>query len=188
MAVYTKRGDKGQTSLYDGKNVQDKRVSKNSLVINAIGSVDEANSYIGVVRSETEKEIDIEKHLIQIQSDLFTIGSILAGAESDSAGAKLELRRDRVTEIEKEIDEMEETLPVLTGFILPGGRLSSHLHFARSLVRRAERSLVELSESSNTHFPLTDILVYVNRLSDYLFMLARKVNFEAKIEEKKWER
>lgn len=179
MAIYTKRGDQGQTSLYDVKNAQDKRVSKNSMIINAIGSVDEVNSFLGIVASQIDSA-DFKDKIYEIQRNLFTVGSILAGA-------KLQLQRDKVTKLEKEIDEMEGTLPVLMGFILPGGsKLSSHLHYVRSLVRRAERSLVALPESSVVRLPLTDILVYINRLSDYFFMLARKVNFDAKVEEKKW--
>lgn len=175
MSVYTKRGDKGKTSLYDAKNAQDKRVSKNSLVINAIGSVDEVNSFLGVVATVVS-ESDFKNDIYEIQRNLFTIGSILAGA-------KLKLPEDVTKVLEKEIDEMEGTLSVLGGFILPGGTsLSAYLHYARSLVRRAERTLVALPNSSLD----PSVLVYINRLSDYFFMKAREANFQNQIEEIPW--
>lgn len=176
MAVYTKKGDKGETGLFAGPGEKPRRLPKSSLIINAIGAIDEVNSYLGVI-SSTAGNIKIINIINVIQRDLFTIGSILAGAD-------LKLQRDRVTKLEREIDEMEKKLPVLTGFIIPGGSiLSARLQFARSLVRRAERVITALPLSD---YPLPDIRVYINRLSDYLFTLARWVNLKAKVSEIKW--
>lgn len=148
MSIYTKQGDKGKTGLYSGR-----RVSKSSLIIEALGTIDEAVSWLGVVGGQ-----------VAIQKNLMTISSILAGA-------KLKFPKSKTTKLEKEIDKLEKKLPKLAGFIVPGGR-GAKLHYARALVRRCERVVV--SVQSTKYRVQNNILIYLNRLSDYLFMLARK--------------
>ncbi|OGM02247.1 ATP:cob(I)alamin adenosyltransferase [Candidatus Woesebacteria bacterium GWA1_41_8] len=178
MAIYTKRGDKGETSLYDGDSSQRIRISKDSLRIRAIGALDEANSYLGVVSSLTSDK-KLTSQISKIQAELFTIGSILAGA-------RLRFFSSKTKFLETQIDKLEGSLPVLRNFILPGGNpVSAHLHIARTAVRRAEREIVALNEVDKVK---PEILTFLNRLSDYLFMLARKVNFETKVKEKVWKR
>ncbi len=152
MPIYTKKGDRGETGLFRGE-----RVSKNSPVINALGSLDEANSWLGVVGG-----------FKNIQKDLMTISSILAGA-------KLEFPQSKTKKLELEIDKLEKKLPKLKGFIIPEGK-SAKVHFARALVRRAERAVVSLH--SSRFLVRSSILVYLNRLSDYLFILARYPNIK----------
>lgn len=162
MAIYTKTGDKGKTGTFSGK-----RVSKSSKLINTIGAIDELNSYLGIIGG-----------LADIQRNLFTINAILTGA-------KLELSKDVTRKLERKIDKWEGTLPVLKNFIIYGGaKKASQIFYARALCRRAERALV----SSYHRSPITDHqpLIYLNRLSDYLFMLARHTNFKAKVKEKIW--
>jgi cob(I)alamin adenosyltransferase len=169
VAIYTKRGDKGETSLYDPESRQNIRVSKDSLKVGAIGAIDELNSYLGT----------IDYDLREIQRNLFTIGSILAGA-------KLRFNRTKTKKLEKAIDKLEGELPVLKNFIIYGGtEIAARLYYARAICRRAERELVSLSKLSAVPSTLPS---YMNRLSDYLFMLARKVNFDAKVKEEIWKR
>ena len=157
MAIYTKTGDKGKTGTYLGK-----RISKSSKLIHSIGAIDELNSYLGIIGGLTE-----------IQRNLFTINAILTGA-------KLKLPEDATRKLEREIDKWEGTLPVLKNFIIYSGtKKSREIFYARALCRRAERFLVDLK-------PKPEILSYLNRLSDYLFMLARAVNFNKKVKEVYW--
>ena len=176
MAIYTKRGDKGETSLFDKASVQNIRVSKDSLRIRAIGAVDEANSSLGVVVSlSSDKKLNSQ--ITRIQAELFTIGSILAGAN-------LRFSKTRTLFLEKKLDKLEGTLPVLRNFLLPGGSVvASHLQVSRTFVRRAEREIVALSKAEPVK---PQILIYLNRLSDFLFMLARKVNHDAGAKELVW--
>lgn len=161
MTVYTKTGDKGKTGTFGGK-----RISKSSKLIQAIGAIDELNSYLGIIGKLTE-----------IQRNLFTINSILSGA-------KLILPKDATKKIEKEIDEMEGKMPVLANFIIYSGTpRATKLYYARALCRRAERILVAASDSKH---PNLDKLAYLNRLSDYLFTLARFTNFKQKTKEEIW--
>ena len=178
MVIYTKRGDKGETSLFDKEARQNIRISKDSLRIRAIGAIDEANSFLGVCVSLSEDK-KLNNLLSGIQGDLFRIGAILAGA-------KLRFSASKTKKLEKEIDLLEGTLPVLKNFILPGGDpLAAHLQVARTMVRRAERQVVRLNQTE----PIKpEILSFVNRLSDLIFMLARKVNYERDIKEKVWKR
>jgi len=176
MAIYTKRGDRGETSLFDKDSVQNIRVSKDALRIRTIGALDEANSSLGVVVSfSSDKKLNFL--ITRIQAELFTIGSILAGAN-------LRFSKTRTLFLEKNLDKLEGSLPVLRNFLLPGGSvIASHLQLSRTLVRRAERELVALSKLE----PLKpQILTYLNRLSDFLFMLARKANHDAGIKELVW--
>ncbi len=184
MKVYTKTGDKGSTSLFGGT-----KVSKNHIRIDAYGTVDELNSAIGLIRSsEILNTYDLQ--LIQIQKNLFHLGAELATPTEKLylANGKYRLpkilQEDDILELENWIDEMEEELPALTHFILPGGNLaSSHAHLCRCICRRAERITVSLTEVEEIR---QEILKYLNRLSDYLFVLARKIAHDAGHEEIKW--
>ena len=161
MTVYTKTGDKGKTGTFGGK-----RVSKSSKLIQSIGAIDELNSYLGIIGKLTE-----------IQRNLFTINSILSGA-------KLEFPIDATKKLEREIDEMEGKMPVLANFIIYSGTgRATKIYYARALARRAERSLVSASDDKH---PNLDKLAYLNRLSDYLFTLARYTNFKKKVKEEVW--
>jgi len=172
MGIYTKKGDKGSTGLYSGKN----RLTKDSLRIRAVGAVDGANSYLGVIVSESE-DGNLIRSLEEIQENMLVMGSMIGG--SNLRFSKVKTRR-----LEKEIDHLEKTLPKLTNFIVPGGtKTAAKLHYARTLVRRAEREVVNLSREELVK---PQIITYLNRLSDYLFMFARKANFDKSVEEKPW--
>jgi len=178
MKIYTKTGDKGYTSLIGGT-----RVPKHHLRIESYGTVDELNSYIGLVRDQ-----DISDHdkalLKQIQDRLFTIGSSLAADPEKSRMVIPDLHLEDIELLEKEMDKMNETLPELRHFILPGGsNMVSYCHIARCVCRRAERLTVHLAEESSVDEKVT---VYLNRLSDYLFTLARKLGNDHKIPENQW--
>jgi len=178
MKIYTKKGDKGQTSLIGGT-----RVAKHHLRIESYGTVDELNSYIGLIRSQKidEGQQDVLK---EIQDRLFTIGSSLAADPERSKMKIPDLHDSDITLLEEQIDKMNEVLPPLKHFILPGGELPvASCHLARCVCRRAERITVNLSEES---FVDEKVLMYLNRLSDYLFVLGRKVAFDNKSEEYIW--
>lgn len=176
MSVYTRFGDKGKTSLYGGKTV-----SKGSLRVDAYGSLDELNSAIGVVLFEI-KNPEIKKELLLIQNDLFEIGASLA---SSIENKKLEeYLKKRVKDFEKQIDSLSEKLPELINFILPGGgKGSSFLHLTRTVCRRSERRVAELSEKESIN---KETLIYINRLSDLLFTFARFINYKEKKKEIIW--
>jgi cob(I)alamin adenosyltransferase len=174
MKVYTKTGDKGKTSLFGGK-----RVLKNDLQIESYGNVDELNSWMGLLRdysaSSEEKLV-----LIEIQETLFTVGSYLATDVDKKSKLKLPaLNEALIFKLESEMDAMDKGLPEMKFFVLPGGHKSvSNCHIARTVCRRAERSIVALnSQDADIDFAKR----YVNRLSDYLFVLSRKwaVDFDA---------
>lgn len=178
MSIYTKTGDKGETGLFSSDKSKKIRISKASLQIDAIGSIDEANTFLGLAASFTKNKI-IRSKIIEIQKHLFEVGSNLAGA-------KISLDKNLVSKMEKEIDEMDKTLPKLTHFILPGGGHSESLLFmARTFVRRAERRVVALSKKEKVSL---DVLIYLNRLSDYVYTLARYSNLKEKIKEEAWSR
>ena len=185
MKVYTKTGDKGTTALFGGT-----RVPKDHIRIESYGTVDELNSYIGLIR---DQEIDshYKKILIEIQDRLFTVGAILATPPEKEVKKNGELRLQKlgITEsdielLENEIDTMEEALPPMTHFVLPGGHTTvSYCHIARCVCRRAERLAVHLDHNE----PVSEIVImYLNRLSDYLFVLARKLSNDLNAEEVKW--
>ena len=178
MSIYTKTGDKGETGLFSSIKSKKIRVSKSSPIIEAIGTIDEANTSLGLAASFiTNKKL--KKKVFEIQKHLFEVGGILAGA-------KIDFDKNVIGQMEKEIDEMDKVLPKLTHFILPGGgKGGSFLFMARTFVRRAERRVVALPDIRHTN---SDILVYLNRLSDYVYTLARYSNFREKIKEEAWSR
>lgn len=178
MKIYTKTGDQGLTSLFDGT-----RVPKDHQRVDTYGDVDEVNALLGVVLSLLQDE-EIKEHLIQIQKDLFAIGAQLANPKHKKQKEKAQFENNRIEFLEKWIDRSEEELKPLTCFILPGGsKASSLLHFARAVCRRAERKVVALSQKEDID-PI--MVVYLNRLSDCLFVVARLVNVRKKISEVKW--
>jgi cob(I)alamin adenosyltransferase len=178
MKIYTKTGDQGKTGLIGGT-----RILKSSLRIEAYGTVDETNSYIGMIRDQQidQKYID---QLLEIQDRLFTIGSSLA-ADPEKSNMKLpDLLPSDIELLEKWMDEMDKDLEPMKFFVLPGGHTTiSFCHIARCVCRRAERIAVDLSQSD---FVAPDVLIYLNRLSDYLFVLGRKLSQDLKIQEKPW--
>lgn len=180
--LYTKTGDDGTTGLFSGK-----RVSKHHVRIKAYGTVDELNAWIGLIRND-EIAAETNSFLIKIQNELMVIASQLAddtsGKTSKLSGKIVPITFENVTEIESEIDKINNELPELKNFIIPGGHvLISYTHLARCTCRRAERFITELKgeeEVSNV------IIAYINRLSDYLFILARKLAEDFDVEEIKW--
>lgn len=166
MAVYTKKGDKGETKVFDKKTGELSSVRKDSCHVKTIGAIDELNSYLGVIGGLTE-----------IQRNLFTINSILAGAD-------LSLPSNATKKLELEIDTIEAKLPVLQNFIIYSGtKKATQLFYARAIARRAERELTEFSKEQEVP---EEVQKYVNRLSDYLFMMARFINFKEKVKEEMW--
>ncbi len=188
VKIYTKTGDGGTTSLFGGE-----RVEKNAVRIRAYGEVDELNSWIGVILSEdsfrpfgnqnfkTKRGADLKvvltaeiaKKLYRIQSELFILGSDLA-TPTDVKVKIPRIKKGVITKLEKEIDQWSRVLPELRNFILPGGgKIRSKLHLARTVARRAERSVAELAKEEKLN---KNAQIYINRLSDWLFTLARYVN------------
>ena len=185
MKIYTKTGDNGTTALYGGT-----RVPKHDLRIDSYGTVDELNSYLGLLR---DQDIDIHSHdiLIKIQDSLFTVGAVLA-TDPEKAILKNGKKRLDIPMItlgdlqilENEIDQMDANLTPMTHFILPGGHQTvSFCHIARAICRRSERLACALYEISPFE---TTVLQYLNRLSDYLFVLARKLSQDLEAKEIKW--
>jgi cob(I)alamin adenosyltransferase len=185
MKIYTKTGDTGTTALFGGT-----RVPKDHIRIESYGTVDELNSHIGLIRDQ-----DFNAHykdiLIEIQDRLFTVGAILATPPEKEVlknGEKrlqnLGIIESDIELLENEIDAMEEALPPMTHFVLPGGHTTvSYCHIARCVCRRAERLAVHLDHNE----PVAEIAIkYLNRLSDYLFVLARKLSYDLNVEEVKW--
>lgn len=185
MKVYTKTGDNGTTSLFGGT-----RVPKDHIRIESYGTVDELNSFIGLIRDQ-----NINQHykdiLIEIQDRLFTVGAILATPpekeilkNGQPRLQKLGIIESDIELLENEIDTMEDSLPQMTHFVLPGGHTTvSYCHIARCVCRRAERLSVHLNHNE----PVPEIAIkYLNRLSDYLFVLARKLTSDLNADEVKW--
>ena len=185
MKIYTKKGDKGNTSLFGGT-----RIPKHHIRIESYGTIDELNAYIGLLR---DQDIDgkFKKQLYDIQHQLFTIGAELATdpqkAQLKNGKERLAIEKIQTKEIEfleQQIDQMTEELPEMTHFILPGGHTTvSYCHIARCVCRRAERLTTALNEIEPTD---EFVLQYLNRLSDYLFVLARILSKNLKVEEVKW--
>jgi cob(I)alamin adenosyltransferase len=178
MKIYTKTGDQGTTALFGGK-----RVSKANLRIETYGTVDELNSWVGVLR---DQEVNAKRKnvLIEVQDRLFTIGSILA-TEPDNKKVKIpSLSEEDVNFLEKEIDLMDSELEPMRFFVLPGGHPSiSFGHVTRTVCRRAERLIISLNDTEAVD-PL--VIKYMNRLSDYIFVLCRKMTAELNVEETPW--
>jgi cob(I)alamin adenosyltransferase len=185
MKIYTKTGDKGTTALFGGT-----RVPKHHIRIESYGTIDELNSWLGLIR---DQDIDVQskKVVTQIQDKLFTVGAILA-TDPDKVTLKNgkerlnipKINADDIELLETEMDAMEAKLPQMTHFILPGGHTTvSYCHIARTVCRRAERmaSLLHENEAFDER-----VLMYINRLSDYLFVLARKLSSNLQAEEIKW--
>lgn len=185
MKVYTKTGDKGTTSLFGGT-----RVPKHHLRIESYGTVDELNSYIGLIRDQDINPA-YKAILIEIQDRLFTVGAIMATPPEKEVlkNGQQRLNINRISNqdielLETEIDAMDAELPQMTHFVLPGGHTTvSYCHVTRCVCRRAERLATHLNELE----PLDEqVLTYLNRLSDYLFVLARKLSHDLNAEEVKW--
>lgn len=195
MKIYTRTGDKGQTGLYGGE-----RVSKAHGRVSAYGTLDEVNSSLGLCISLCRKERGIEEEtrwLLQVQKDLFALGSWLASKDASERASRGEeafpgarqnrthVDESRVLEIEQQIDAWEKHLQPMNSFILPGGTLlGGHVHLARTICRRAEREVIALSESGEIVPPL--VVQYLNRLADALFVLARYLNHRGGIHEDPW--
>lgn len=179
MKIYTKTGDKGLTSLFGGE-----RVSKDTGRIKAYGDVDELNSQLGVVRSLKPPQ-EIDRILQRVQRDLFTLGADLATPEKRTRKKIQRISSTHIEQLERDIDTLELSLEPLQHFILPGGtRTSAAIHVARTVCRRAERSIVRLSRKGEIR--ITPV-VYMNRLSDFLFVAARSVNKNEGGEEDLWD-
>lgn len=178
MKIYTKTGDQGSTALFGGK-----RISKADLRIEAYGTIDELNSWLGLVRDQPINA-GRNEFITGIQNNLFVIGSMLA-AEPGNKKIRIPLLQDlAVKDLEEAIDRMDESLPPMRSFVLPGGSQSvSFCHVARTVCRRAERRVVALYQHEEAD-PL--VLTYLNRLSDYLFMLARTMAHELNVAETPW--
>ena len=185
MKIYTKTGDGGTTALFGGT-----RVPKDHIRIDSYGTVDELNSYIGLIRDQ-EMAVHYKEILIEIQDRLFTVGAILATPpekevlkNGQSRLKNLGILETDILLLENEIDSMETALPPMTHFVLPGGHTTvSYCHIARCVCRRAERLAVHLDHQE----PVEQLTIqYLNRLSDYLFVLARKLTFDLNAEEVKW--
>jgi cob(I)alamin adenosyltransferase len=178
MKIYTKTGDNGQTSLVGGT-----RVSKTELRIEAYGTVDELNSYVGLLRDQ-EVNKDRKDILKEIQDRLFTIGSILASEPEQTKKRIPDLHESDIELLEKEMDKMDESLEPMRFFILPGGHQSvSFGHLARTVCRRAERIVLRLAQETEVN---ELVIKYLNRLSDYLFVLCRMMIKDLNIEEISW--
>jgi len=185
MKVYTKTGDTGTTALFGGT-----RVPKHHIRIESYGTVDELNSHIGLIRDQ-EMNVHYKEVLIEVQDRLFTVGAILATPpekETLKNGEKrlqnLGILEADIQYLENEIDAMEEALPPMTHFVLPGGHTTvSYCHIARCVCRRAERLAVHLNDIE----PTDELVIkYLNRLSDYLFVLARKLSYDLNADEVQW--
>ena len=185
MKVYTKTGDTGTTALFGGT-----RVPKHHIRIESYGTVDELNSHIGLIRDQDVNPI-YKNVLVEVQDRLFTVGAILATPpekETLKSGEKrlqnLGIIETDIEFLENQIDTMEESLPPMTHFVLPGGHTTvSYCHIARCVCRRAERVAVHLNDIEPTN---EMVIKYLNRLSDYLFVLARKLSYDLKADEVQW--
>lgn len=178
MKVYTKKGDEGKTGLIGGT-----RILKSSLRIEAYGTVDELNSYLGLIRDQEINNL-YQEQILEIQDRLFTIGSALASDPEKSKMKIPDLLDSDIKALEDWMDEMDEELEPMKFFVLPGGHTTvSYCHIARCVCRRAERITVDLKQSD---FVAPLILQYLNRLSDYLFVLSRKLTKDLNAVEKPW--
>lgn len=182
MKIYTRTGDRGETGLFGGT-----RISKADLRVEAYGSVDELNAEIGLAIVERDGDDPFRLFLLEIQRNLLVLGADLACAEPDTskvAQRSVRMGEEAVARLEAEIDRLDEKLPPLRKFILPGGApLGARLHVARTACRRAERRCVELSRQQSVN-PIA--ITYLNRLSDLLFVMARAANQSAGVPDVEW--
>ena len=180
MKIYTKTGDSGETGLFKGP-----RVPKHDLRVEAYGNVDECNAMIGVCLLHIQ-HVEIKNLLSSIQHELFEVGADLATPPQQQDDSKWRIDPEMTANLERTIDHFEEQLPTLTNFILPGGSLAgAQIHYTRTVCRRAERSVSKLAEQQQIH---PEILRYLNRLSDLLFVLARAENQLAGSPETIWKK
>ena len=178
MKIYSKKGDRGKTSLISGKIVD-----KHNLSVDAYGTVDELNSFIGLLKDYVEDK-KIKEVLHNIQLKLFSVGSILASGGDNNFSEKVSIKKKDTEDIESYIDNINNQLPELKNFIIPGGhKISSYCHVCRSICRRAER---RISELNNLYKINPYILSYLNRLSDFFFVLSRHIKHSDNIEETCW--
>ncbi len=178
MKIYTGQGDEGETGLYGGK-----RVSKDSLIIEAIGALDELNASVGVCRIYAKKNKDLEDWLERIQYWIFEVGAEIC-TPKENPSFKKSVSVDQIKELECSMDDQESSLPSLKNFILPGGSdLAAYLHLARTICRRAERRILQLCKKENVR---PEILIFLNRLSDWLFIFARVANIRFEEEDILW--
>lgn len=178
--VYTRTGDDGTTSLINGK-----RVAKHNHRIKANGTLDELIAWLGVIRDHLDN-VETELYLFQIQNELMNLASLIAVPDQKALPKGVEpIKKSQIEQIENRIDALSQELPPLRNFIIPGGHvLVSYSHLARSVCRRAERNITELNE---TELIQNECIVYINRLSDYLFMLSRKFTQDMQVSEIKWQ-
>lgn len=182
MKIYTKSGDKGETSLVGGT-----RVKKSAVRIEAYGELDELNSWIGLVLSKNDFAKDQKELMDKIQNELFVIGSWAACEIEKRGSIKLpQHSKSIISEMETAIDQMQSKLETLSYFVLPGGtETASLVHIVRTISRKCERNLMKLIDEEKDQL-MMDFVVFLNRLSDYLFVLARYHNYLGKKEETKW--
>ncbi|MEX1012162.1 MAG: cob(I)yrinic acid a,c-diamide adenosyltransferase [Waddliaceae bacterium] len=185
MKIYTRSGDGGETSLYSKQ-----RVLKNHPIIEAVGTIDECNSAIGTAIAHLPDQSNLEPYrnqLLTIQHALFDLGAALATPRTSSSSKQIEKTRfdqEEIDQLEIWIDEMDKNLPKLTTFILPGGHpAGANLHLSRSICRRAERNLITINQQADVS---DKIMTYINRLSDYLFVVSRQINQLLHSPETKW--
>ena len=172
MPIYTKKGDKGETGTFDGK-----RIPKDDLRVEVLGTLDEVNSFLGLSSSLLDEKY-LKNKIIQVQRNIFRLGSIVAGAN-------IVMTASATIKMEKEIDEWTNRMPKLSNFIFPGGNTAAaSIYTTRTIVRSLERLLVRFSKDNKLP---PSVLVYVNRLSDYLFTLARYINFTKNTKEEIWD-
>ena len=178
MKIYTKFGDSGETALYGGK-----RIPKDVLLIEAIGTVDELNAYIGYAQTQIQ-DADLSELMSRVQNHLFAVGADLATPDSHTKSTEIRISDEFTSEMENAIDRLSDELPPLTNFILPGGGTAGALlHVARAVCRRGERCAVRLSREADIN---PEIIRCLNRLSDLLFVFARVVNHRSQMPEPIW--
>lgn len=184
--IYTKTGDRGQTSLVGGT-----RVSKTDVRLEAYGTLDELNSWLGLVRADLSSPGEARRHVDlrvrRVQHALFNLGSQLACEDEEIRPRLPNVGPEDIAELESDMDQWEGALPALKNFILPGGtEMAARAHLARTVCRRAERLVQRMSEAGQV--VESDHLIFLNRLSDWLFLLARSFNFDAQVPDVAWEK
>lgn len=195
MKIYTRTGDSGTTGLFGGP-----RVAKDDTRIEAYGTVDELNATLGQVRSALKEPAgqtsqanyglsELDARIAQVQHELFSIGAELASPHPDQFDLRV-IGQAHIQRIEDWIDDAEQQLPPLKQFILPGGSvLASHVHLSRAVCRRAERRVISLADAVQTETPISDsVIIYLNRLSDWLFVVSRLVNQILNVPDQIWEK